>query len=172
MIFYFLKCGGSLNVRFSVLLALFQYWLILSCYGFHAKLWMPGTCIWFFIISFSFGLCFYIWIKKEREDSFCQSIRYYRGMHFPTKYYFQDSALVIRLSSKDFHFTLFCQFFPPVSYSTIVHMRFPLKVVEGSIVVEPNCSCFMLTFQSYTGRFWDVTQNNSWKNTFNINYTH
>jgi hypothetical protein len=38
MIFYFLKCGGSLNVRFSVLLALFQYWLILSCYGFHAKL--------------------------------------------------------------------------------------------------------------------------------------
>jgi len=38
MIFYFLKCGGSLNVRFSVLLALFQYCLILSCYGFHAKL--------------------------------------------------------------------------------------------------------------------------------------
>jgi hypothetical protein len=38
VIFYFLKCGGSLNVRFSVLLALFQYCLILSCYGFHAKL--------------------------------------------------------------------------------------------------------------------------------------
>jgi hypothetical protein len=36
--FLFSEMGGSLNVRFSVLLALFQYCLILSCYGFHAKL--------------------------------------------------------------------------------------------------------------------------------------
>lgn len=60
------------------------------------------------VCAFIYGLK-----KREREKILSrQSIRYYRGMHFPTKYYFQDSALVIRLSSKDSPFTLFCQFSP------------------------------------------------------------